>query len=85
MKPIHDGIMEGFQTDQYFIDIGFDEEEKMKIYCVTNKLTGVVEYEDTILPRTLDAIKNLQQLYEEAVANFMKQPTLKVVSDKSKH
>ena len=80
MKPMHDGIMEGFQTDQYYIDIGFNEEEKMSLYYVTNKLTGVVEYEDTILPRTLDAIKNLQQLYEEAVVNFMKQP-LKVVSD----
>ena len=85
MKPMHDGLLEGFQTDQYFIDIWFDEEEKMKIYRVMNKLTGVVEYEDTILPRTLDAIKNLQQLYEEAVVNFMKQPPLRIVSDKSTH
>ena len=58
-----------YSTDSYQILIQKDEDGK-PFYAVLNTATGVVEYEDNILPRTLDATKNLQQLHDEAISNF---------------
>lgn len=78
-----------FSTDSYDIRVGRSTEEgaDQNLYQIINRETGVIEYEDTIMPRTLDACKNLQELLNEAVDNFNKpaeSTVLRVVKDDSK-
>lgn len=66
-----------YQTRNYEVVVGQDKEkDNTPYYTVVNKETGVVEYEDNILPRTLDATKNLQTLHDEAVENFIKKDAI---------
>lgn len=58
-----------FETDNYALAIRVDDEEK-NFYAVVNKETHIVEYEDNILPRTIDALLNLQELLNEAEKRY---------------
>ena len=69
-----------YETEYYVLSELTDKEDK-RYYTVVNKATGIVEYEDNILPRTIDALNNLQTLLEEAIENHKKKdrPALTVV------
>ena len=71
----------GYETTNYLMRILVDKKGKT-YYGVINKITDVVEYEDQIFPRTLDAMYNLQELYDEAVKK--ETPALSVVKSVEK-
>lgn len=73
-----------YSTENYHITVGENKEADHPLYQIVNTATGIIEYEDTILPRTLDACKNLQDLLDEAIINFNKKddaPALELVKD----
>lgn len=59
-----------YSTTNYRIVVGEDKDNENPIYQIVNSETGVVEYDDFILPRTIEAILNLQEKFDEAVAIF---------------
>ena len=74
-----------YGTRNYNIIVGKDAENNDRLYyTVVNRETQVVEYEDNIFPRTLDATKNLQQLYDDALTSFYsKEPTVLTIAGDS--
>lgn len=70
-----------YETKDYVVRVERHNEDNHLYYAVINKETGVSEYDDNILPRTLDAVKNLQKLHDEAIENFNTpdEPTMSVV------
>lgn len=60
-----------YVTEDYAISVGQNKEDQT-VYLITNKETGVVEYEDYLLPRTLNTLVELQSRLEEARETFDK-------------
>lgn len=52
--------MDKYNTEHYTVIVAELSTDGLG-YQIVNKLTGVVEYEDVILPRTLDSLASLQQ------------------------
>lgn len=73
--PIH--------TEHYALVVGKDGNEK-PIYQVTNLETGVVEYDDYILPRSLEALDNLTEKLSEVYNSMGKDKALAPLSLVSK-
>ncbi len=73
--PIH--------TEHYALGVGEDANEK-PIYQVTNLETGVVEYDDYILPRSLEALDNLTNKLTEMYNSMVKDKSLAPLSLVSK-
>jgi hypothetical protein len=61
--PIH--------TEYYALGVGEDSDKK-PIYQVMNLETGVVEYDDYILPRSLEALENLTEKLGEVYNSLAK-------------
>jgi len=61
-----------YQTNNYTIEVGatVEDGENKLIYQIVNKDTNVVEYDDFILPRTIEALTNLQDKLDEADGVF---------------
>lgn len=68
--------MRAFVTEDYRLDVG--EKDDQKVYHVVNKETEVLEYEDYLLPRTLDTMMEMQSRLTEQVRKF-DFPTVAVV------
>jgi hypothetical protein len=78
-----------YETHDYRVIIVDSVEPPKQLYGIQNKETGVIEYEDNILPRTLDACKNLQELHDAAIVDFHRpipseEKTIKVIGGTSK-
>lgn len=79
------------QTDNYMIRVGTHNQsafvdgqdpEVVSIYQVVNKETGVVEYEDNILPRTIETMMEVQsRLTEVKNKLFAVEPALKLIGE----
>lgn len=52
--------MDKYNTEHYRVVVAEISTDGLG-YQIVNKATGVVEYEDVILPRTLDSLASLQQ------------------------
>ena len=66
-----------YQTDDYRIEV-VENKEGVEVYVVVNRTTGVTEYEDYLLPRTVDTLMELQKRLEEVNRRF-ENPPLAVV------
>ncbi len=55
----------------YTLDVGTDKDDKY-IYQVTNRESGVVEYDDYILPRSFEAMTNLNDKLTEVYLEMSK-------------
>lgn len=74
-----------YSTKNYEIVVLVDGEKEKPYYAIKNKTTNVSEYEDNLLPRTIDAMTNLQALFEEADGKYNKPiPTLSLVKEPKK-
>ena len=62
-------------TDYYQLGVGEDENGK-SIYNVVNIETGVVEYDDYILPRSIEALTNLTEKLGEVYIELGKDKQL---------
>jgi len=60
--------MRAYVTDDYHLVVG--EKDDMSVYHVINKDSKVVEYEDYLLPRTLDTMLEMQSRLKEQVRKF---------------
>jgi len=60
-------------TDDYRIDVVMNK-EGVEVYVVVNLTTGVTEYEDYLLPRTIDTLMELQKRLEEVNRRFTNPP-----------
>ena len=54
-----------YETEHYELVIGKDDKDQA-IYQVVNRATKVIEYDDYILPRSLDAMSNLEEKLVDA-------------------
>lgn len=61
--------MDRYETENYKVVVATLATET-EGYQIVNKSTGVVEYEDVILPRTLDSLASLQQEITRANEDF---------------
>lgn len=52
-------------TEHYALGIGKDDKDR-PVYQVTNVESGIVEYDDYILPRSIEALWNLTDKLNEA-------------------
>jgi hypothetical protein len=66
-----------YQTDDYRIEV-VENKEGVEVYVIVNRTTGVTEYEDYLLPRTVDTLMELQKRLEEVNRRF-ENPPLAVV------
>ena len=75
--------LDEFTTNDYFTRVGEDVrgEDKSVLYQCVNRVTGVVEYQDYVLPRFLGTIKELQRGLDEARDEFRGKPQIKLVED----
>lgn len=60
--------MRAFVTEDYRLVVG--EKDDQQVYHVVNKESLVVEYEDYLLPRTLDTMMEMQSRLTEQVRKF---------------
>lgn len=60
--------MRAFVMEDYRLYVG--EKDDQKVYHVVNKESLVVEYEDYLLPRTLDTMMEMQSRLTEQVRKF---------------
>ena len=60
--------MRAFVTEDYRLVVG--EKDDQQVYHVINEYSGVVEYEDYLLPRTLDTMMEMQSRLKEQVRKF---------------
>jgi hypothetical protein len=64
-----------YKTDDYFIKVqGSNEDKEVLIYVVKNRVTDVVEYEDYMLPRAIDALVQMQERLGEARSKYNTPP-----------
>ena len=59
-----------YDTDNYSLVVGAGIDSNVDEYQVVNKLTGVIEYNDYILPRSIEALVNLQEKLDEVESSF---------------
>ena len=67
-------------TEHYCLGVGEDKDGR-SIYEVVNQETGVVEYDDYILPRSLEALYNLTEKLTDVYKN-LEAPTLELVRER---
>jgi len=73
-----------YNTENYSIMVGDSLLHENEVaYQIVNTDTGVIEFEDNILPRTIDALLNLQNKLTEANSQFS--PQLRSVDAKGIH
>lgn len=72
-----------YKTENYFIDLGSNKEDGADIYQIINRETGVIEYDDFILPRTIEALLNLEEKLQEAnrIYEHGESPSLSLVEE----
>ena len=61
--------LEDFNTVNYRLSIGKDPDSDLDVYEVHNIHTGVIEYRDTFLSRTIETIEVLDHRLQELVFN----------------
>ena len=78
--------MTEYSTKDYVLEIGVSREDGgAPAYHVINKDSRVVEYEDYMLPRTIDSMVQIQERLNESIVNYNKPEPLKfsVIEPKS--
>lgn len=78
-----------YSTDDYRIEIKVKAGEetyngdKSTIYCIVNNESGVVEYDDYVLPRIIDTMYELQARLDEVRSKTREQdaPVLELVEE----
>jgi hypothetical protein len=67
-------------TDNYEVVVTIDpNHEEAKCYAVKNVVTGVFEYYDNLLPRTVQAMNEMDSKYMEMLNGVEVEPTLTAV------
>ena len=54
-----------YTTEDYQVEIAQSREDEVPVYHIVNKITGVMEYEDHLLPRTIDSMLQMQERMNE--------------------
>ena len=80
--------MESYVTDDYEIVLGAPPHDsegvgEEDVYKIRNKVTGVYEYSDYLLSRTVDTLVQMQERLDEVREKFFKadKPKLEVVDN----
>ena len=54
-----------YVTTNYTMELGPQVENETEVgYNIVNKTTGVIEYSDVLMPRTIEALLNLQEHWD---------------------
>ena len=77
-------ISSKLEGEYYHIEIGADPEFGKPVYNIVNKETQVVEYEDVILPRTIEALENLDEKLRDILSSDSA-PKLEVIDGTRPH
>jgi hypothetical protein len=68
MTEVAKDSVENFETPDYILSIGVHED--LPIYQVVNKVTGVMEYQDYLLPRAIESLQAMQKQLIEVRDRF---------------
>ena len=67
--------MEPLESPDYILVVGNSREDEGTLaYHIMNKESSVIEYEDYMLPRTLDAMISMQDKLDEVMAKYNAPP-----------
>ncbi len=69
-----------YSTDDYDLVVGITEEDKYA-YQLVNRETGVMEYEDYLLPRAVDYMIEVQSRLEAVRAKLSTSPVLTLIGE----
>lgn len=68
-----------YETEHYKIIVA-ENKEASEVYHIVNRVTGVTEYEDYLLPRAIDTLMELQDRLTEVLQKF-NGPKLSVIEE----